>query len=174
MGVLLILESRLQFSFLGRSEHAEHAAPVPYDDPPDMRAQDVFIVEQATAEKSESWELFAEEIAFYDTARLALVTQLRAELFPRDVEPLQLTAERGQINSSTGDMTVEGGVVLRPLWGYDLETAVLHWDAANRTLHTDAEVGISAETIDIAGTGFSGSVDQQHFALQRRVRVSFH
>lgn len=174
MAGLLALEGSFQVSFLGRSEKPEPAAPSPNDDPPDVWVEDVFVVEQATAEKSKSWALFAKEIAFYDTKRLALVKQLRAEFFPDDVEPLQLTAERGRINGSTGDMTVEGHVVLRPLWGYDLETAALHWDAANRTLHTDAEVRIRAESIDIAGTGFSGSVDQQRFALQRRVKVSFH
>lgn len=171
---LLSLESRFQFSLLDRSEKPELAARSPNDDPPDMWVQDVFVVEQATAEKSKSWELFAKEIAFYDTRRLALVKQLRAEFFPHNVEPLQLTGERGRINSSTGDMTVEGHVLLRPIWGYDLETTVLHWDAANRTLHTDTEVRIMAETIDIVGTGFSGSVDQQRFALQHRVKVSFH
>lgn len=171
MAVVLILESR--FPFPGRSEAPEHAALSPNDKPPDMWVQDVFVVEQATDGKPKSWELFAKEIAFYDTTRLALAKQLRAEFFPHDVEPLHLTAERGRINSSTGDMTVEGGVLLRPLWGYDLETAILHWDAASRTLHTDAKVRISAETIDIVGTGFSGDVDQQRFALQRQVRVSF-
>ena len=174
MAALLASEGPFQVSFLGHSEKPEHAAPSPNDDPPDVWMQDVFVVEQATAEKSKSWALFAKEIAFYDTRRLALVEQLRADFFPHDLEPLQLTAERGQINSSTGDMTVEGHVLLRPLWGYDLETAVLHWDATNRTMHTDAEVRIKAKTIDIVGTGFSGSVDQQRFALQRRVKVSFH
>ncbi len=174
MGVVLTLESRFQFSFLGRSEQSRHAVPSPNDDPPDIWVQDVFVVEQATVEKSKSWELFAKEIAFYDATRLALVKQLRAEFFPHDVEALHLTAERGRINSSTGDMTVEGGVLLRPLWGYDLETATLHWDAARRTLHTDAEVKISAETIKIVGTGFSGDVDQQRFVLQRQVKVSFY
>lgn len=174
MAVVLTLESLPRVSFLGRPEKPGHAAPSPNDDPPSIRVQDVFVVEQATAEKSASWELFAKEIAFYDATRLALVKQLRAEFFPRDVEALHLTAERGRINSSTGDMTVEGRVLLRPLWGYDLETAVLHWDAARRTLHTDAEVKISTETIEIVGTGFSGHVDQQHFALHRQVKVSFY
>lgn len=173
IAVVLTLESRPQFSFLSRSEKFEHAAALPNNDPPGMWVQDVLVVEQRTAEQPKSWELFAKEIAFYDTKRLALVKKLRAEFFPHDVEPLHLTAERGQINSSTGDMTVEGHVLLSPLWGYALETAILHWDAANRTLHTDAEVRISDETIDIVGTGFSGGVDQQRFALQQQVRVSF-
>ncbi len=174
LAVVLTLGGHFQFSFPSRSEKPERSAPLPNGGPPSMWVQDVFVVEQAIAEKSKSWELFAKEIAFYDTTRLALVKQLQAELFPHDVEPLHLTAERGRINRSTGDMTVEGRVVLRPLWGYDLETTILHWDAASRRLHTDAEVRISTETIDIVGTGFSGSVDQQRFALQRQVKVSFH
>lgn len=174
IAVMVTLTSRTQFSILSRSEKFEDAVPLSNDDPPGMWVQDVLVIEQATGEQSKSWELFAKEIAFYDTKRLALVKKLRAEIFPYDIEPLHLTAERGQINSATGDMTVEGRVLLHPLWGYALETAILHWDAANRTLQTDAEVRISAETIDIVGTGFSGSVDQQRFALQQQVRVSFH
>ena len=174
IAMVLILENRPGFSSLGRSGKFEHVVPSPKDDPPGMWVQDVLITEQATAEQSKSWELFAKEISFYDAKRLALVKKLRAEFFPHEVEPWQLTAERGQINSSTGDMTVEGRVFLRPLWGYDLETAVLHWDAANRTLQTDGQVKISAETIEIVGTGFSGSVEQQRFTLQQQVRVSFH
>ena len=172
MVVVLTLESR--FSFLGRSEKSGHTAPLPNDDPPSMWVQDVFVTEQATAEQSKSWELLAKESAFYDAKQLVLVNQLQVEFFPPDVEPLHLTAERGRIHSFTGDMTVEGRVLLRPLWGYALETAVLHWDAASRRLHTEAEVRISAETIDIVGTGFSSDMEQQRFTLQRQVKVSFH
>lgn len=171
---VLALGSGSQLSFLSGSATVEHAAPLSNDDTPGMWVQDVVVIEQATGEQSKSWELSAREIAFYDTKRLAFAKKLRAEFFPHDVEPLHLTAERGEINSSTGDMTVAGRVLLRPLWGYALETAVLHWDAANRTLRTDAEVRISAETIDIVGTGFSGSVDQKRFGLKQQVRVSFH
>ena len=171
--LLLTLESGLELSFLSGARNTDPIVAAAKDELPDMRVQGVFVVEQATADKSQSWELFAEEIAFFDNRRLALVKTLRAELFPRDLEPIRLTAARGRIDSSTGDMTVEGDVVLRPLWGYDLETTVLHWDAVNRTLHTDADVKISTETVDISGTGFSGSVDEQHYKLKHGVKVSF-
>lgn len=140
---------------------------------PDMRAQGVFVVEQGTVDRAQSWELSADEIAFFDERRLAHVKALRAELFSPDLEPIRLTAARGRIDGSTGDMTVEGSVLLRPLWGYNLETPILHWDAASRTLHTEAEVRISAETVYISGTGFSGSVDEQHYTLKHGVKVSF-
>ena len=171
--VLLTLGSGFDLSLSGGDRKTDPILAAPKDDLPDMRVQGVAVLEQPTAEKSQSWELFAEEIAFFDDRRLARVKRLRAELFPQDLEPIRLTAQRGRINSSTGDMTVEGNVVLRPVWGYDLETAVLHWDAASRILHTDADVKISGETVDISGTGFSGSVDEQHYSLKHGVKVSF-
>ena len=171
--VLLTLGSGFDLSLSGGDRKADPILAAPKEDLPDMRVQGVVVVEQPTADKSQSWELFAEEIAFFDDRRLARVKRLRAELFPQDLEPIRLTAQRGRINSSTGDMTVEGNVVLRPLWGYDLETAVLHWDAASRILHTDADVKISGETVDISGTGFSGSVDEQHYSLKHGVKVFF-
>ena len=171
--LLLTLESGFELSLPGVARKSDPTAAAPQDELPDMRVQGVLVIEQATAEKSQSWELLAEEIAFFDDRRMARAKKLRAELFPHDLEPIRLTAERGRIDSSTGDMTVEGDVVLRPLWGCDLETAVLHWDAASRTLHTDADVKISGETVDISGTGFSGSVDGQHYTLKHGVKVSF-
>ena len=171
--VLLTFLSRFELPLPGGSGQTDPVAAAQKDDLPDMRVQGVFVVEQGAADKSQSWELSADEIAFFDERRLAHVKKLRAELFPSDLEPIRLTAARGRIDSSTGDMTVEGDVLLRPLWGYDLETAVLHWDAAGRTLHTDAKVKISAETVDISGTGFSGSVDEQHYSLKHGVKVSF-
>lgn len=171
--VLLTIQSVFDLSLPSGAGKSDPVAAAPKDDMPDMRVQGVVVMEQEAAGKAQSWELSADEIAYFDERRLAHVKVLRAELFPPDLEPIRLTAARGSVDSSTGDMTVEGDVLLRPLWGYDLETAVLHWDAANRTLHTEAEVKISAESVDISGTGFSGSVDQQHYTLKRGVKVSF-
>ena len=171
--VLVTVRSVFDLSFPSIAGKADPVAVAPNDDIPGMRVQGVVVVEQGTADKAQSWELSADEIAFFDERRLAHVKALRAELFPPDLEPIRLTAARGRVDSATGDMTVEGDVLLRPLWGYDLETAVLHWDAANRTLHTEAEVKISAESVDISGTGFSGSVDEQHYTLKRGVKVTF-
>ena len=170
---LLALQSVFRLTIHGGAGKSGSVVATPGDGLPDMRVQGVFVVEQRTADKPQSWELSADEISYFDERRLARVKALQAELFPSGLEPIRLTAARGRIDSSTGDMTAEGDVVLRPLWGYDLETAVLHWDAASRTLHTEAEVKISGETVDITGTGFSGSVDEQHYTLKHGVKVSF-
>ena len=171
--LLLTLSSRFDLALPGRAGKTDSLVEDPKNDQPVIRVQGVFVVEQGVADESQSWELSAEEIAFFDDRRLALVKTLQAELFSHDLEPIRLTAARGRIDSSTGDMTVEGSVLLRPLWGYDLETAMLHWDAGNGTLHTDADVKISAEAVDISGTGFSGNVEEQRFTLKHSVKVSF-
>ena len=171
--VLLTIQRVFDLSRHSGAGKADSVAAAPKEDVPNMRVQGVFVVEQGAADKTRSWELSADEIAYFDERRLAHVKALRAELLPPDLEPIRLTAAQGRVDSSTGDMTVEGDVLVRPLWGYNLETAVLHWDAAKRTLHTEAKVKISAESVDISGTGFSGSVDEQHYTLKRGVKVSF-
>ena len=171
--VLLTIRSVFDLSLPSGAGKADSVAAAPKDDVPSMRVQGVFVVELGAADKNQSWEISADEIAYFDERRLAHVKALRAELFPPELEPIRLTAARGSVDSSTGDMTVEGDVLLRRLWGYDLQTAVLHWDAANRTLHTEAKVKLSAESVDISGTGFSGSVDEHHYTLKSGVKVSF-
>jgi len=138
---------------------------------PDMRIQNAHLVEQA--ENGDTWELVAQEAEFYDTEHLVVVHQLRARLLSQDEQPIDIVAKHGRIDSVTGNITVHGDVQLRYLGVYTIATEVLHWDATNRIVHTDAAVTIDSSVVHIAGVGLLGHVVLQRFVLQGEVHAGF-
>lgn len=139
--------------------------------PPDMRVQNLHLVEQTEA--GDAWELWAREAEFYDATKMVVVYHLRAQLLAQAVHPIYVTADYGRIDSVTGNMTVQGHVQLQYLEGYTVETEVLHWQASGRVLQTDAAVQIRSALVHITGMGLLGHVEQQHFVLQDNVHAAF-
>ena len=141
-------------------------------EPPDMRVQNVRLIEQPE-EGGDGWELLAHNAEFYDAKHLVIVHQMRAQLLSQAAPPVRVAADNGQIDSATGNMTVQGNVQLQYLGGYTIETDVLSWHAASRLLGTDAAVKINSALVHIAGIGLHGNVDQQRFVLQDDVHAAF-
>jgi len=140
-------------------------------EPPDMRVQNVRLIEQM--EEGDGWELLAHDAEFHDAKHLVIVHQIRAQLLSQTTPPVQVAADHGHIDSATGNMTVQGNVQLQYLGGYTIETAVLSWHAASRLLWTDAAVNIHSAFVHIAGIGLQGNVEQQRFVLQDNVHAAF-
>ena len=160
-GVFLAERTRIAQSVTQQSEA----------EPPDMRMQNVRLLEQQ--EGGDGWELLAHKAAFYDAQHVVVVHQMRAQLLSPAAQPVQVAADNGHIDRATGNMTVQGNVQLQYLAGYTLETDVLSWHAARRLLWTDATVKISGALVHIAGIGLQGNVDQQRFVLQDDVHAAF-
>src|ERR687885_438759 len=151
------------FFLSGRTPVVKHVRQLSEPEQPDMRVQNFHLTEQAEA--GNEWELSAHEAEFYDAKQRIVVHRLQAQLLSREAHPVRVTADSGQIDSSTGNMTVQGNVQLQYLEGYTVETDVLHWHAASRVLQTDAVVQIRSALVHIVGTGLLGNVEQQRFVL---------
>ena len=169
-GILMLAVVR-GFFLSGKTQVTKHATQQSETEQPDMRVQNVHLIEQA--EVGNEWELWAHDAEFYDAKHLVVVRQLRVQLLLKAAQPLHVMADYGQIDKATGNMTVQGHVQLQYPEGYIIETDVLHWHAASRVLRTDAAVKIDSALVHIAGIGLLGDVDQQRFVLQDNVHAAF-
>ena len=159
------------FLLSGKMRSTEHVIQPTETEKPDMHVQNVHLIEQA--EIGNEWELWAHEAEFYDAKHLVVLRQLRAQLLSKVDQQVHVTADYGQIDNATGNMTIQGHVQLQYLEGYSIETDVLHWQAASRVLRTDAAVKIDSALVHIAGIGLLGHVDEQRFILQDNVHAAF-
>lgn len=141
-------------------------------EPPDMRVQNVRVIEQPE-EGGDGWELLAHNAEFYDAKHLAVVHQMRAQLLSQAAPPIQVAADHGHIDSTTGNITLQGNIQLQYLAGYTIETDALSWHAASRRLWTEAAVTMHSAFVHIAGRGLHGNVDEQRFVLQGDVHAAF-
>jgi LPS export ABC transporter protein LptC len=139
---------------------------------PGIQIQDMYLMAQTGSVIT--WQVCAKQAAFSETAQRAVVQQVNATIFQTDaVNTWQITAERGLLDSASGDMSVEGHVRLQQHEGYTIETDEVHWHTANRLLSTDAPVTMRNTSVSISGTGFRSLVDQHRMTLQHDVRASF-
>jgi LPS export ABC transporter protein LptC len=169
-GVLILVVVGELF-LAGRTQVAKHTRQQSETEQPDMRVQNLHLLEQAEA--GDEWELSAHEAEFYDAKQRVVVYQLQAQLLSKEAHPIRVIADYGQIDSATGDMTVQGHVQLQYLEGYTVETDILYWHAASRILQTDAAVQIHSTLVYIVGMGLLGNIEQQHFVLQDDVHAAF-
>jgi LPS export ABC transporter protein LptC len=159
------------FFLSNRTHIIKHIRQPNETEQPDMRVQNMHLIEQA--EGGDEWELSAHEAEFYDAKQKIIVHRLRAQLLSKESHPVRVIADSGQIDSATGNMTIHGNVQLQYLEGYTVETDVLHWHAASRVLQTDTAVQIRSTLIHIVGTGLLGNIEQQRFVLQDDVHAAF-
>ena len=169
--ILVLLAVGGGFFLSGGSQVAKHIRQPTETEQPDMRVQNMHLIEQAEA--GDEWELSAHEAEFYDAKQRVIVHQLQAQLLSKEAHPVRMIADSGQIDSSTGNMTIQGKVQLQYLEGYTVETDILHWHAASRVLQTDAAVQIRSALVYIVGTGLLGNIEQQRFVLQDNVHAAF-
>jgi len=169
--ILVMLAVAGGFFLSGKTPVVKHIRQSSETEQPDMRVQNLHLTEQA--EVGNEWELSAHEAEFYDAKQRIVVHRLQAQLLSKEAHPVHVIADSGQIDSATGDMTVQGNVQLQYLEGYTVETDILHWHAASRVLQTDAVVQIRSALVHIVGTGLLGNVEQQRFVLQDNVHATF-
>lgn len=170
IGVSLFVAAK---GFLAFKSHAALSPETSSADlaPPDVRVQHMHVVEQLEA--TTGWEVFAKEAEFYDEERLTVLHQVRARFSQHPAPALHMTAERGQIDSVTGNINMQGDINLQYQEGYTIETEKLDWHAMDGTLYTDAPVKLHTATVHITGTGLQSKVDQHRIDIQRDVRASF-
>ena len=159
------------FFLSGRTPAVKQVRQPSETEQPNMRVQNLHLTEQAEA--GNEWELLAREAEFYDAQQRIVVHQLQAQLLSKEAHPVHVIADSGQIDSSTGNITIKGNVQLQYLEGYTVETDVLHWQATTRVLQTDAVVQIRSALVHIVGTGLLGNIEQQRFVLQDNVHATF-
>lgn len=169
--MLAVIGGFLLADRIGRTQVVKHVRQPSETEQPDMRVQNLHLIEQAAV--GDEWELLAHEAEFYDAKQKVIVQRLQAQLLSKEDHPVRVIADFGQIDSSSGNMTIRGNVRLHYLEGYTVETEVLHWHAASRVLQTDAPVQIHSALVSIVGTGLLGNIEQQRFVLQDDVHATF-
>lgn len=151
--------------------HSKGPADQKSSEAPDMSVQDMYLTEQGDG--GDLWRLLAREASFYDTKQMVLMHVVQAQLISDPLQTIYISADYGQLNSVNGDVSIHGGVQMQYLHDYTIETDVLHWQAANRSLQTDAPVRIVSAFVEIAGMGLYGNADQQSFMIRNNVHASF-
>ena len=138
---------------------------------PDIRAQYIQVIAQT--DSTPTWKVTAEDAAFYDKDQIIALHRVSLQDVQHTGPLLRMTAAQGQIDNTTGNITVEGTVYMKYHEAYTIETEKISWHALNRVLYTDVPVKISNPRLQITGQQLNGEIEHFRFALKGNIQASF-
>jgi len=150
------------------------AAPSPDSgELPDSEVSDFNITE--TDEGLVLWKLYARYAATYSVRNVALARTVRIDFFDEQGERSSvLTANEGEINQRSRNMTARGHVVIQTTEGTRLSCEVLEFlnEEERIVVPDDQLVRVEREGDVLTGYGFESDPDLRHYEFKKRVQAT--
>jgi LPS export ABC transporter protein LptC len=139
-------------------------------DVPDQEFSDFTTVESDSA--LVRWELKAPVARVYNARKLLVTDDPRIEFFDEHAQLASiLTADKGEYNQITHDLTALGHVVVTSVEGYVLETETLVWVEKLGEIHSEDFVKFTKGSDVVTGYGLRGDPGLKDVEIQRDVKA---
>lgn len=123
----------------------------------------------ATRDGLKEWSLDAKSAQFIDGKKQALLKDLSVTFFPRDGQPVFVTADQGILKIDSNDIEASGNVVVKRE-GYRLDTDSIQYEHRHRVIHARRPVKITADAFDLSADAMSFELDTKKTRLKGNVR----
>ncbi len=117
------------------------------------------------------WEIRAEKASYRKKENLALFDKMEVNLFLSDGKTIVMTGEKGQFDTSTKDMQINGNVGIISGGGAHFTTDSLHYSSGEKRLHTGAAVLMETPQMQIRGVGMSLSLKNSNVVILSKVHA---
>jgi LPS export ABC transporter protein LptC len=118
------------------------------------------------------WVLEAPVARVYNLKKLLVTDDPRITFYGEDGEVTSvLTADKGEYNQVTHDLTALGNVVVTTTEGYTLETETLVWLRELGEIHSEDFVKVTRGNDVVTGYGFQGYPELRNVDIKRDVRA---
>lgn len=139
---------------------------------PNQEVRDFVLTE--TDEGTPVWTLYARHAATYTARNLVVARSIRVDFFDENgARTSELTADEGEINQRTRDMTARGNVVIQTEEGTRMSSDVLSFNNRAQLIVApdDQLVRVERQTDVLTGYGFESDPQLRHFEFKRDVRA---
>lgn len=123
----------------------------------------------ATRDGIKEWSLDAGSAQFVDGKKEAILKDLSVTFYPKDGEPVFVTADEGVLKIDSNDIEASGNVVLKRK-GYRLDTDSILYEHSRRMIHARRPVKITAEAFSLAADAMSFELDTKKSQFRGNVR----
>lgn len=138
----------------------------------DLSLQDIHYTE--TSGGLPRWTLTAKSAAYDAGQGKSAVQNVRLEFFDKQgKEQMVLTADQGFWLSETGEIEVQGNVVITTNEGYIFHTEQLHYFSKVNELTTDESVQVNKGPVKLTATGMRYRLKDRFLRLNSQVRATF-
>lgn len=140
-------------------------------DLPDQEVTDFVLTE--TDQGRPQWTLYARWAATYQAKNLVVSRDIRVDFFDdKGQRTSELTADEGEIQQMTRDMTARGKVVMQTTEGTRMTTEELHFANEAQQITSDKLVRVERKDGVLEGVGFAGDPELHHFEFKTQVHAT--
>lgn len=139
---------------------------------PDQEVSDFVLTE--TDQGTPVWTLYARHAATYSQRNTVIARTIRVDFYDDEGKRTsELTANEGEINQRSRDMTARGNVVIQTNEGTRMSSEVLTFDNRRQLIVApdDQLVRVERESDVLTGYGFNSDPELRHFEFKRQVRA---
>jgi len=138
---------------------------------PDQEVTDFVLTE--TDRGQPQWTLYARWAATYQSKNLVTARTVHVDFFDdKGARSSQLTADTGDIQQVTRDMTARGHVVLQTTEGTRMNTEELHFSNQAQRITSDKLVRVERKGNVLEGVGFSSDPALRHYEFVSQVHAT--
>lgn len=130
----------------------------------DQKMQGVHLVESRGGDRD--WELFAEAAEGFEGKGKWQISKVKINFYSETQKQFQVIGDRGEIDSQTKDMKIEGHVVTTSMNGYRFESNLLLYLAKDRLLQSPSLVRMSTPP-DSEGSALNVTSDFMRASVDR-------
>jgi len=123
----------------------------------------------ATRDGIKEWSLDAGSAQFVDGKKQAILKDLSVTFYPKDGQPVFVTADEGILKIDSNDIEASGNVVVKR-GGYRLDTDSIEYEHSRRIILVRRPVKITAEAFDLAADEMSFELDSKKTRFKGNVR----
>ena len=135
----------------------------------DLQIDRMHLVQNKRGQRN--WELWADTAKVYRKEDITQLKGLRLRFYPKDGDPMNITADRGLMRNQSRSIKVFGNAVIHTAQGYTLETETLEFHPRENRVFTDDPILFKGKTFQLTGTGLKGQTDSGRFILQDDVNA---
>ncbi len=141
----------------------------PEDTSPEQELKKFNIVQTNDGQKE--WELEAKEAKIYEEKKQAIAEDIKVKFFEKDSVASILTAKTGRIHSESGDMEVEGNVIINSIAEETkIETEKLRYIAKEKKIVSDEFIKQTRPNSVITGYGLETDTSLEKVIIKRDVK----
>lgn len=157
--------------FLAQKESSSTPSPSDKGAAEGMRLEDIHY-SHTDPDNKVTWRLDAAEVTFSKNRRFMSFHDFRLKVHPLDRPRLDLTGQRGDYDTETGELVLQGALRGKTDNGYTFETEYAVYNQKKGDLETHEPVVINGPFFSIQGRGLSFDVNREILRIHSEVTTS--
>lgn len=140
---------------------------------PDQEVSDFVVTE--TDQGQLEWKMYAPSAATYRARNTVVARSVRIDFYDeKGSRSSTLTAQEGEMNDLTHDMTARGNVAIQTTEGTRMTTDHLQFSNKRQRIQTESFVRVDRHGDVLTGWGFESDPNLRDFQFKRQVKATVH